>query len=279
MSLPSFIVIGGERCGSTWLYLLLKSHPQVYVPSQRKEINFFNWYYDKGIEWYESFFPSYESAQKYHAIGEVSPLYLNQPVCVQRMSTIKSINKLIVILRNPVDRVYSLYGHLVRLLGYRKSFEDFLVDYPDAIDNSFYAKRLEFFLPNYPREKIKCLIFEEAVNNVFTVKKELANFLNLDVSNFPDYAGELKANPTYIPKYKIINKIASYATLTLRDLDLDLVVNLANKIGAKNLLKLGATEEIPPMSKETRLYLQNIFAKDINQLESMLNMSFDIWYH
>ena len=55
--LPNFIGIGVPRAGTTWLHELLDMHPDVAVPQRRKEVHFFDRYYDKGMAWYSSFFP------------------------------------------------------------------------------------------------------------------------------------------------------------------------------------------------------------------------------
>ena len=71
MTLPAFLGIGVPRAGTTWLHTLLASHPDVYTPTLRKEINFFDRYYDRGLSWYEALFPPPENAERYQAIGEI----------------------------------------------------------------------------------------------------------------------------------------------------------------------------------------------------------------
>ena len=54
MTLPTFLGIGVQRGGSTWLHTLLTSHPDVYLPTRRKEVRFFDRDYERGLKWYES---------------------------------------------------------------------------------------------------------------------------------------------------------------------------------------------------------------------------------
>ena len=128
--LPNVIGIGAEKSGSTWLYALLKSHPEIYMSERRKEIDFFNRNYEKGLSWYESFFPDGQAVSETPVIGEYSPSYLYFSECPERMARIKPIQKLLLIVRNPADQMYSYYGQAIRVLNYQKTFEDFLQEDP-----------------------------------------------------------------------------------------------------------------------------------------------------
>ncbi len=68
--LPSFIGIGAPRSGSTWLHELLRAHPNVYLPRQRKELNFFNQNDSRGIDWYEKYFPPDHASNRSRAVAD-----------------------------------------------------------------------------------------------------------------------------------------------------------------------------------------------------------------
>ncbi|NBD16311.1 MAG: hypothetical protein GVY04_09240 [Cyanobacteria bacterium] len=276
MTLPSFIGIGGERCGSTWLYSLLQQHRQVYVPLKRKELNFFNLHYSKGLEWYESFFPGEKEKTAYKAIGEISPGYLTYPGAEAKMASVPSIKKLIIILRNPVDRVYSHYGHMIRLGGYSKSFDKFITDLPVSVSMGFYATHLERYLQYFEKQQICCLIFEHSVTDVTSTKKKISQFLNLDFQAFPEEAGLNKVNETYIPKFKRLNRLVSSTGSRLRKADLDWLVNFVKVIGLPKVLKAKASS-LPPMSHETRLQLQDTYTPEIEKLEKLMDLNLELW--
>ena len=84
MTLPNFLVIGAQRGGTTLLHRILDAHPEVYVPQRRKEIHFFDWYHERGADWYAGFFPG-EGTARYRAIGEVTPDYLFEPQTPHRI--------------------------------------------------------------------------------------------------------------------------------------------------------------------------------------------------
>ncbi|WP_019506521.1 sulfotransferase domain-containing protein [Pleurocapsa sp. PCC 7319] len=279
MTLPNFIGIGAAKCGTTWLHELLKQHPSIYMPTRRKEINFFNFddNYSKGLGWYESFFPSSEIATKYKAIGEFTPRYLSQPrKCAQRIASVKSIQKLILMVRNPVNRVYSQYGHAVRA-GYNKSFEDFLIDRPWVIKHSFYAHNLEPFLEFYDQKQICFLVFEQSITHINETKKTIANFLKISSEGFSNTIGLQRVNQSYIPKYSQLNYLAGLVNRKLSKHDLDLIINLFDSLGIRKILKIGAQQSLPTMQEKTKLRLQEKFTRDIEKLEVLLDVNLDIW--
>jgi hypothetical protein len=128
--IPDFIIIGAQRGGTTSLYNYLTDHPGV-GGAFSKEVHFFDKSYQKGLMWYRAQFPSV--LQKYYVehargqefiTGEASPYYLFHPRVPQRVFAVMPAVKLIVLLRNPVNRAYSQYYHEVDC-GYETlSFEE-----------------------------------------------------------------------------------------------------------------------------------------------------------
>lgn len=126
--LPEFMIIGGQRCGTTSLYKYLTYHPDV-VPAFIKETHFFDRAYPRGIDWYRSFFPiSSSSGPKVTKItGEATPYYLFDPHVPARVAEAIPDIKLIILLRNPVDRAYSHYQFESRIGKEKLSFEEAIV--------------------------------------------------------------------------------------------------------------------------------------------------------
>lgn len=121
------------RAGTTSLHAMLSGHPDVFMPSVRKEIRFFDLHFDRGVDWYQAFFSSPEAAHSYAVIGEISPQYISTgEECPDRISQTLPGVKLILMLRHPVDRAYSHYGFVVQRCNYRGSFEEFLATAPCA---------------------------------------------------------------------------------------------------------------------------------------------------
>ncbi|MEM1042736.1 MAG: sulfotransferase domain-containing protein [Bacteroidota bacterium] len=112
--LPDFLLIGAQKAGTTSLYHYLTQHPRV-LPVHRKEVHYFDIGYRRGLGWYRSFFPTAREVQREAALtGEASPYYLFHPQVPARIRQDLPDAKLIVLMRNPVDRAYSHYHHEVR---------------------------------------------------------------------------------------------------------------------------------------------------------------------
>lgn len=114
--LPSFLIIGAQKSGTTSLHSYLTLHPCICGP-ERKEVHFFDVNWRKGIRWYRSHFPKVEELGTEGITGEATPEYLFYPAIPERVFRAIPDVRLIVLLRNPVDRAYSHYQHAVRGIG------------------------------------------------------------------------------------------------------------------------------------------------------------------
>ena len=109
--LPDFLGLGTQKGGTTYLHGLLGQHPQVQLANP-KELQFFSLHWSRGVAWYGSHFDAVAPGQ---CCGEVTPYYLFHPLVPQRIQGLMPQVKLIVLLRDPVDRALSQYFHSRRL--------------------------------------------------------------------------------------------------------------------------------------------------------------------
>jgi hypothetical protein len=128
--LPDFMIIGAQRCGTTSLYNYVADHPDV-ASAFMKETHFFDLHFSRGLGWYRAHFPTAArrlAAQKIRhtrlVVGEATPYYLFYPHAARRVREAVPNAKLIVLLRNPVDRAYSHYHHEVSMGVETASFEE-----------------------------------------------------------------------------------------------------------------------------------------------------------
>jgi hypothetical protein len=122
-ALPDFAIIGGKKCGTTFLYHLLGQHPLVQ-PAAAKELHFFDALFDEGAEWYRQCFPAprWEDGRR-TITGEASP-YMAHRYAPERMAQVVPEARLIALLRNPVERAYSDYQMVARKDREHKTFEE-----------------------------------------------------------------------------------------------------------------------------------------------------------
>jgi hypothetical protein len=128
-TLPTFLIIGAQRAGTTSLFTNMRRHPEVVGPRSAdtsiawwKELHFFDENYWRGTDWYRAFFPLTargrlsDSLGRRLICGEATPYYLFHPAVPERVAATLPDVRLIALLRNPVERAYSHY-QLMRLTG------------------------------------------------------------------------------------------------------------------------------------------------------------------
>lgn len=271
--LPTFLGIGVPRAGTTWLHQLLSTHPEVYLPLQRKEVHFFDEYYDRGLPWYETFFPTGAEAQRYRAVGEITPAYIYHRRCLEQIANMPSVTRLILILRNPIERAYSYYGLKVRNANYSGSLEDFLSEQPGVLNRGFYSHYLETCYQYFNKEQVLVLITEQAVTDVQGTKETLARFLDIAVAGFPVSAGTQRVNQGYVTKTPMAYSLIVKASRRLKRWDR--FIDLAKKLGIKRFFSEG--EPLLPMTIETRHRLESLYADEVKTLESLLGIDLTCW--
>lgn len=114
---PDFLIVGAQRSGTTSMFKTLAQHPMVARPFLRKGVHFFDKRYDQGFEWYRGRFPL-EAPARLRRIGrgrpctgESSPYYMFHPLAASRIARDLPDVRLIVLLRDPVERAYSSHSH------------------------------------------------------------------------------------------------------------------------------------------------------------------------
>jgi hypothetical protein len=275
MTLPNFLGIGARRSGTTWLDMLLRSHPDIYLPNQRKEIHFFDNQYNRGLDWYKRFFPSLEDSFKFKSVGEITPSYLSNPNASIRIREHISNCRFVAILRNPVDRLYSEYGYAIVNYNEKKSFVDYVDHNPHEFTRGLYSEQLKRYLQYFPLQNFLILIFERAVKDTADTRRRLANFLSVEATRFGHWDATRKVNSSYRVRFARCSALAYHAARYLRRKDLNWVVNMANALDIKRLF--GSRGGLPQMDKKIRAELLSRFEADISELEGLLGEDLSIW--
>ena len=274
MTVPTFLGIGVPRGGTTWLHTLLASHPDVFMPTRRKEVRFFDRHYDRGLEWYEEFFCKSEDREKYSAIGEISPQYLYCEQCPDRIVSTLGDAKLLLMLRHPIDRAYSQYGFSVQRRNYRSTFADFLASRPKALETGFYSPHVKRYLDRFDRAQILPLVFEETFADTNHARKRVAEFLGVAAERFPA-ASNRKVNASTIPAFGRASRVTVTVGRRLRRWKLESVVDLGRRLGLQRTLSRGAG--LAPLSHDVRRELGGRYAREFDELERCLDIDLSRW--
>lgn len=198
-SIPSFIGIGAEKCATTWCWACLDEHPQVCM-GLPKEINYFNFNYSKGAEWYASHFSKPEKG----IVGEISPLYMDDPKVCGRIAADFPDVRIVAVLRDPFQRSLS---HLLMDLQ-NKTGDISKVNASDAsemakqdpkyIRRSLYFRGLEPYFKSFGRDKVTVLFYEDMVKDPRAFLRALYASVGADADWVPESMN------------KVVNKTQSY---------------------------------------------------------------------
>ena len=284
---PNLFIVGAQKAGTSSIHEYLNQHPQIFM-SPLKEPGFFHGSVSKYTEPYvirneEIYLNQFKKANNEIFVGE-STSYLQDPNSPKLIAEKITDCKIIIVLRNPIDRVFSHYFHHVRSGIEKRSFsemirEDSFVDYelnckyneknrniPNIIQRGFYSDQISRYCDKFGENNVKIFIYEEFNKNYRKLIKDLLKFLGLNL-NF-DF-NEITYNTFQVPKGGLEKSI----------LDNKMVRVLSNKIfSSKTRLNLAKkffyekNSRKPQMLPDDRIFLQDLYQKDILKTQKYLGI-------
>lgn len=302
-----FIGIGVAKSGTTWIHQCLEEHPGICV-SVPKETRFFSHDYDKGVEYYKKYFKHYRKGQ---IRGAYTPTYFHKELVAKRIKSCFPNVKLIVCMRNPVERAISEYTFAYLFGRYHGDIEEKikrdLVRYKQhdediVLKRGFYWQHLQKWLELFPREQILILFNEDIKKDPLSFIKTVFRFLKVDDSYIPASL-ERKVNVTatnYIRSYWInrfllwVDNMLVWMRKTMKSIFYtDNVKKLLKPIDVKlegfvQKLFLFNTRDYrdenlkpvkkPEISKSTLRALREFYREDVQKLEKFVNRDLSFWY-
>ena len=267
--LPEFVIIGARKSATTWLMTHLRAQAEVFMPSP--ELYFFDRHYERGLDWYATHF---SAARQGQIVGEKSASYLADPEVPRRLKGALATAKLIVQLRNPVERAYSDYCMLLRRGEVRDDVERYLdarnAVLPRFLHDGFYARHLRAFLDLFPREQIKIILYDDIGRDPAAVFAELA-----------DFVGVRNARLGNAPERRVKDRTAPMLPLAVRRVGKPFKPLVApwrsHRWFQKVHARLARPVRYPPLSAELHRRLQDYYADDVATLEQLLGRDLGRW--
>ncbi len=298
-NLPNFYLIGAEKCGTSSLFANIIQHPEVFKP-YKKELHFFDRdeNYSRGIGWYLASF--YQGAEKFKAIGEATPIYLYRAeVVAPRIYDVYrgAPLKLMIILRDPVERAYSRYWHEVhrgqrlfsqdgRPISFEQALqleEQFDKDNPDPkiepaysfVKGGIYAPKIKLFQQYFPPENFLILFTDDLKRDPESTFANIFRFIGVDDRQ---NLTSVVRNKASMPKNKKL-----YTWIKEKSVLKDLFKPLLSdkfRFGIKRYLSHSLLKPVtyPPMKPETEKLLREKFQGSINELEDLLGLDLSTWH-
>ncbi len=227
--LPNFLIIGAKRCGTTSLFTNLPKHPSI-IKSHHDNMGFFNDNYHLGVNWYKSFFPTRSYKRKIEKeygkslSFDTTTTYMENRKTAENIKKIKSDMKIIVMLRNPVDRAYSQYNLGIDIdQTESRKFEDIMNKEIEKLNNEqnspfqivrnesnfikkgLYYEQLKPWFDLFPRKNIGIFSTEDFKNDSQRTYDMIFNFL--DLPKFIINDNEIMEKGNYTPMDKKIRNI------------------------------------------------------------------------
>ena len=214
---PDFLIIGTPKSATTALYQYLLQHPSIYPPLT-KQIHFFDRYFHRGLSWYKICFPyKWEKFLKIKnkklgfCTGEATVHYMLHPLAAKRVAETFPNIKLIVMLRNPIDRAYSHYQMELANKNENLSFEEILIEEPKRLNGEIerlakdekydsleyphraylrtghYAEFLKKWFEYFPREQFLIINNEKFLSDISKGYNQVLDFLKVSNHELPEY--------------------------------------------------------------------------------------------
>lgn len=213
LPLPNFFIVGAPKAGTTSLHAYLKRHPEVFM-SVRKEPHYFSRFrvdpafdnFRLPIRDSREYQELFGGSGGYKAVGEASSSYLSDINAATRIRAEVPNAKIIISLRNPVQRAYSHYLMECREGREARSFQEALAaDQARAekgwgisvqyVELGLYSDQVERYIRLFGRSNVLIVLFEDLSRDTAAVMQEVARFLDIDPALFPESAFEAVYNP------------------------------------------------------------------------------------
>lgn len=298
--LPDFVILGAMKAGSTTLWRYLIRHPQIFMPTDSKEPQFFSrdQNFEKGEDWYRQLFLGAGPSQ---ICGEASTCYSRYPaypMAASRMAALVPQVKLIYVLRHPVERLYSHYVHemssrFVRQGGKLPSFQRFASEDEEARCASRYSFQIDHLTRYFDPSQLLIVLTDDLEKQPARVLADVQSFLEVDywslTADRPEYANTSIERVNRTPKMiwgrrmKTLRRnlvikrlIDGIPTPVRRKLRADLVDFVANSyLGRWQAGQLKS--KLSPLSTQVRWQLCREYAHEARSIGARIGRDLNAW--
>jgi hypothetical protein len=293
--LPNFFLVGAAKAGTTSLARYLSQHPDIFIP-ELKEPKYFSiqdkYFPHRGpldelvdaqiVRDLDSYVRLYSSAAHVKARGDASIDYLFYEKVPARIHALIPDAKILIVLRNPVDRAFSSYVHMVRDGRENLSFEDAIAAearrrgdnwefFWQYVELGMYFQQVKRYLDIFGKEQVMILLYDQLVNDPAVFCRTIFSFLDVDTACQVDVSQ--KHNVSGIPTNRIMYNLFNRKNI-LKSLFRNFIpapIRKTMKAGCSRLDKKIA------INATTRSELLNLYASDIRKLEELLAVDLHIW--
>ncbi len=295
--LPSFFLPGVGKSGTSSLYEYLREHPDIFMPDN-KEPGFFNWDGEEhrysgpvdeelrvgAVRDWQEYLELFKPGAGAKHCGEATPNYVYNPKVPARIHARIPDAKMVIILRNPAERVFSHFLHMQRM-------EDEVQDLHGAltaearrrranwgpsyhyVEQGFYHRQLTQWFEVFPKEQIGIWLFDEFKVDALSVTQQIYRFLEVEDSFVPDTS--VKHNAHYAPKNRAMQNLVMKKN-PVKTLAKAIVPEQVRKQFSSYILSQNKAEK-PRLCPQQRNQLIDLYQPDIEQLQDLIQRDLIGW--
>ncbi|MGH8068507.1 MAG: sulfotransferase family protein [Candidatus Entotheonellia bacterium] len=296
MRLPNFLIVGAPRTGTTSMHRYLSEHPEIFLAA-KKELHYFThdyltensngpkdreYQYCKTLDEYRAFFQAVPSNAK--AVGEISPSYLFFPQCIPKIKALLGESvRIIIMLRNPIERAFSNYWHMVNSKRETLPFWDALQAEEERLErgwrniwlykrHSLYHEKVRRYIEEFGSSRVKVLLYDDFSNNTLRTLRDAQRFLGVRAEFAPKNI-DVVFGGRGVERRKSVarRRIKSLVKLLLPQRVFGVLRKLEEAGAGGN-----AKSEARP-DDQCVAFLRQYFSEDINRLERLLQTNLSMW--
>ena len=296
MKYPNFFIVGEPKCGTTSLYMYLKQHSEIFMPEVKEPHFFCKDFHDesdlfhrkkksfrfRAKDEYMQLFPRHIEEK---VVGEASVHYAYSKIAAEEIFLFNPSAKIILMLRDPVEFVYSLHSEFVHQMMESNDFEQALLLESERKENwknvnknvatpsfVYYSERAEFsnhiqkFQNIFGSNNVKIILLDDLKENPLKVYKDTLRFLNVnDTAFIPDFK---VINPNKQVRFAILRKLfLFFSNLSFRKI----IPSKLRKYGKDKIMKATTVQKRRrPMSKKIERELRARYKHEVQKLSSIL---------
>ncbi|MBF6568811.1 MAG: sulfotransferase [Candidatus Binataceae bacterium] len=272
--MPKVFAVGPPRTATTWMHRVLAG--RVNLP-RIKETRFFDRRYLKGFDWYRRhFIPLVEGLP----IAEIAPTYFYSGPARQRIFKTIPEAKVIITLRDPVERLYSLYKLKVSDGTIRMPFERAVRRHPELIESNRYYVHVSGWISQFGNERVLVMLHDELVKNPQAYLARVCEFIGVSCFAIPESLQQRRSNSSNdsrSPTSAWLSALAVRAAESFQANNYKRTLAAIRKIGLRRLVLKDKPIALPPLDADLAEALRVEMNQELESLEVLLGSDLSMW--
>ncbi len=265
--------VGPQRAGTSWLHACLLEHPQPCFPAGVKETAFLSLRFSKGWSWCWSHFRHWRQGQ---LCAEIRPQAFDYPEAAQRLWKHNPSCRIILSLRDPAERSFSMWLHPKRKGYVDCDFRAATERVPAILGASHYRDHVKRWLELFGEQRLLFTLLQDIASSPKSVLEQVYDFAGID--GVPAPAAVMgRPGLRQLPVFPRVARLAARGGNWLRDRRMYGPIELAKSLGLRRLVFGGSAAVLPTLDLDMRRQLIKEFEPDITYVEQLLGRQLDRW--